>query len=308
MRAVITGGTGMIGAALTRACISAGHDVVILVPNDLPQTAPLPKSERLYFVDCDVRQLSTFGMNQIGSADAFFHLAWLGTAPNTRNQLQAQANNITYTLDAVDLAHRLGCKAFIGVGSQAEYGRVEGALQPDTPTFPETGYGSAKLAAGLMSRLACKEYGIRHCWARVLSVYGPGDNLHTMVMQVMASACAGNSPNCTKGDQLWDYLYCDDCGRALLAIARHGKNGQVYPVGSGYQRPLSSYIHDICAACNKVVLPNLGAIPYHNNQVMNLKADTTTLCKDTGWQPTVSFNDGIRSTIAWYREVANEQQ
>ena len=56
-------------------------------------------------------------------------------------------------MDAVNLAHRLGCEFFIGAGSQAEYGRVEGKLNAQVPTNPENGYGMAKLCAGQMSRV-----------------------------------------------------------------------------------------------------------------------------------------------------------
>lgn len=295
----------MIGAALVRECLRAGHEVVVLVPDGLPRLGPLPDDDHLLFLDCDVRKLNEFCVEKVGQADAFFHLAWLGTAPGTRGLLQTQVDNITNALAAVDLANHLGCSIFVGAGSQAECGRVEGALLPETPAFPETGYGIAKLAAGNMTRLACREYGIRHCWARILSVYGPGDNPHTMVMQVIADACHGKAPQCTKGEQLWDYLYCDDCGRALLSIAEQGVDGMVYPVGSGCQRLLREFIADICRACDGDVTPVYGAIPYPDNQVMFLRADTTALRVDTGWEAKVTFEEGIAHTVRWYRENGN---
>lgn len=302
MRAVITGGTGMVGAALVRACVRAGHEVVVLVPEGLPRVAPLPRSDLLTFVDCDVRELDRCDASRIGGADAFFHLAWIGTERSERGLLQAQVDNVSYTLAAVDAASRLKCSVFVGAGSQAEYGRVEGDLCPSTATFPETGYGVAKLAAGQMSRLACHGYGMRHCWARLLSIYGPGDNAYTMVMQVISSACRGESPRCTKGEQLWDYLYCDDCGQALLAIAERGMDGKAYPVGSGRQRYLRDYIQEICSACNEDVQPLLGAVPYNEGQVMHLRADISELHADTGWVPRTSFAEGIRETVAWFKE------
>lgn len=85
-------------------------------------------------------------------ADAFFHLAWAHTIGAGRNDMPAQIENIRYTIDAVRTAAAMGCRVFVGTGSQAEYGRVDGVLRADTPTNPENGYGMAKLCAGQMSR------------------------------------------------------------------------------------------------------------------------------------------------------------
>lgn len=96
--------------------------------------------------------------------------------------MQGQLQNIQYTLDAVELASRIGCKKFVGAGSQAEYGRVEGVLSASTPVFPENGYGIAKLCAGQMSRILCEQKQIEHIWTRILSIYGPYDGENTMIM------------------------------------------------------------------------------------------------------------------------------
>ena len=80
--------------------------------------------------------------------------------------MHLQNKNVEYALDAVEAAKRFGCHTFIGAGSQAEYGRVEGLLKPDTPTFPEMGYGIAKLCAGHMTRKHAYQLGMNHIWVR----------------------------------------------------------------------------------------------------------------------------------------------
>ena len=77
------------------------------------------------------------------------------------------------------------CQVFIGAGSQAEYGRVEGVLTAQTPCFPENGYGMAKLCAGQMSRVECQTLGMAHIWTRILSVYGPHDGPATMILSLI---------------------------------------------------------------------------------------------------------------------------
>lgn len=304
-RVIITGATGMIGSTLARLCVQAGYDVVALARTSSARIGNLKGIRGIRIVDFDVASLQAISAQDIGPADILFHLAWVGTSPSTRGLLQSQVSNVAYTLDAVQLAAHLGCSVFVGTGSQAEYGRVEGALRPDTPAFPETGYGTAKLCAGQMSRLACGDLGIRHEWARILSVYGPRDVSHSMVMSVIRDAVSGINPRCTKGEQLWDYLYCEDCARALLAMAERGRDGTVYPLGSGKQRPLRDFILDICAASGTGVTPDFGAVPYQPKQVMNLRADISSLSADTGFAPQVEFADGIKHTIAWYKEISS---
>lgn len=301
-RVVITGATGMIGSTLARLCVQEGYDVVALARTSSARIGNLKGISGIRIVDFDVASPQAISAQDIGLVDIFFHLAWVGTSPSARGLLQAQVGNVSHTLEAVQLAAHLGCSVFVGTGSQAEYGRVEGDLRPDTPAFPETGYGVAKLCAGQMSRLACGDLGIRHEWARILSVYGPRDVSHSMVMSVIRDAVSGTNPRCTKGEQLWDYLYCDDCARALLAMAERGRDGAVYPVGSGVQRPLREYILGICQASGTGVTPDFGAIAYQPKQAMRLRADISSLTSDTGFSPEVPFDEGIRKTIEWCKE------
>jgi UDP-glucose 4-epimerase len=300
-RAVITGATGMIGSSLVRECLSRGIEVVTLCRTQSPRMVNLPVGdERLTIVDCGLDGYRYVDLRAVGAADAFFHLAWAGTGAAKRNDVALQMSNVEYAVEAAALAARLGCSVFVGVGSQAECGRVSGSIRQDTPCFPENGYGMGKLAASNFTRLLCQQHGIRHEWGRILSVYGPADVPNSMVMSVLSDALAGRTPECTKGEQVWDYLYCDDSARALLAIAERGIDGSVYPIGSGNKRYLAEYIEDICDACGTGVRPNLGARPYANGQVMHLTADISALSADTGWSPEVSFYTGIRRTIKWY--------
>ena len=145
-------------------------------------------------------------------------------------------------IDLNKLGAALGCRVFVGAGSQAEYGRVEGMLEPATPANPENGYGMAKLCAGLMSRTEAAALGMDHVWARVLSVYGPHDGPATMISGTIRALLAGQCPPLTQGEQKWDYLYSADAAEAFYRMARSGQNGAVYPLGSGQARPLREYI------------------------------------------------------------------
>ena len=235
-------------------------------------------------------------------ADAFFHFAWTHTIGPGRNDMPAQIENIRYTIAACRAAAQLGCQVFIGAGSQAEYGRVEGVLTAQTPCFPENGYGMAKLCAGQMSRVECQRLGVAPIWTRILSVYGPHDGPATMISGTIRKLLHGEKPALTAGIQQWDYLYAADAAAAFYALAVSGQDGRVYPLGSGTARPLKDYIETLRDAIDPALPLGLGEVPYGPLQVMHLQANTSALQEDTGWRPATPFEEGIRETIEWVRK------
>ena len=305
--AVITGPTGAIGTALCGVLLENGVEVYAVCRPGSARTDGLPQNERLHIVRCDAAELDKLPERIRGPVDAFFHFAWAHTIGPGRNDMSAQIQNIRYTIDAVHAAEKLGCRVFLGAGSQAEYGRVEGKLTPETPAFPENGYGMAKLCAGQMSRVECAKTGMDHIWMRILSIYGPRDGQATMISSTIRALLAGERPALTAGEQLWDYLYSEDVARAFWLAAEHGVSGSVYPVGSGKVMPLREYV-EILRDCIDPALPlGFGEIPYSPLQVMHLQADISTLNADTGFVPKIEFREGIIRTIAWNREQLEEK-
>ncbi len=301
-RAVVTGPTGAIGSALCRRLPEAGIEVYAVCRPDSPRMAALPESERLHPVMCDAGDFGSLPGLVHAPVDAFFHLAWTNTTGVGRNDMTAQIQNIRATIDAVRAAGALGCRVFVGAGSQAEYGRPEEALRPETPCFPENGYGMAKLCAGQMSRVECRRLGIGHIWMRVLSVYGPRDGEGSMVSYVIRTLLGGGKPCLTAGEQLWDYLYADDAAQAFYLAARSGQSGAVYTLGSGCPRPLREYVELMRDSVDPELPLGFGAVPYSPQQVMRLEADITALQRDTGFFPQMGFAEGIRKTVEWMRK------
>lgn len=301
-RVIITGPTGAIGMALINKCVDMGVEVTAVCHRRSKRTARIPISEKVNVVECDLDEIRTLPDLLKGSYDVFFHLAWACTAGEGRNDVEVQTQNIRYTMDAVEAAGRLGCECFIGAGSQAEYGRVEGRLSAATPTFPENGYGIAKLCAGQLSRLRCSQLGIRHIWFRVLSIYGCYDGEQTMIMSSITKMLNGESPEYTPAEQMWDYLYSSDAACAFYLAAEKGKDGAVYCLGSGQAVPLKEYIEIMRDEIAPELPVRLGAKPYAEKQVMYLCADVTELSEDTGFIPAVGFREGIRETAQWVRD------
>lgn len=304
--AVVTGPTGAIGIALCEKLLRENVTVYAVCRPGSSRIKDLPKAAALHVVECDAKELATLPQKMEGvSVDAFFHFAWAHTIGQGRNNMPAQIENIQSTIDAVRAAKALGCQVFLGAGSQAEYGRVEGLLKSDTPAFPENGYGMAKLCAGQMSRVEAKALDIDHVWVRILSVYGPHDGPMTMISGTIRKLLAGERPALTAGIQRWDYLYAGDAADAFYLAACHGRNGAVYPLGSGQAMPLKDYIIQMRDAIDPALPLGLGEVPYGPLQVMHLQADISALQADTGFVPKTPFAEGIRRTMDW---VKREQE
>lgn len=306
--AVVTGATSMIASAVIRELLRQDAVVYAVVRPGSPKMGNLPAHRHIHRIECDLSELGTLPEKIGAPCDAFFHFGWSGTSRDQRNDGVTQSRNIGYTLDAVSAASRLGCGVFVGAGSQAEYGRVQGDLRPDTPVSPENAYGIAKYAAGRMSALRCRELGIRHIWARILSVYGPGDNGSTMMMSCIRAFLRGEHMSFTPGEQMWDYLYCDDAASAFCRMALCGTSGAVYPLGSGRAIPLREYIETVRNLIDPSLESGIGERLYPPQQVMYLCADLTALTRDTGFEPKTDFTDGIRKTIEWCRSKSAEDK
>lgn len=307
-RIVITGPTGAIGTALIRECIKRDIEVYALCRPGSARIERIPSDQHVHIVPCGLEDLKELDTADIPKCDAFYHFAWAATIGDGRNDMELQTKNIQYALDAVGLADRIGCEAFVGSGSQAEYGRVEGKLTPATPAFPENGYGIAKLCAGQMTRIECEKRGIRHVWTRILSVYGPGDGEMTMISGTIKKLLAGEEPPLTAGEQQWDYLYSKDAARAMLAAGEKGKNGKVYCVGSGKARPLKEYIIEMRDKIDPGLSLGFGKVPYGPRQVMYLCADISDLTQDTGFVPETDFSEGIEETIQWVKGECKQHE
>lgn len=300
---IMTGPTGAIGIALIQRLIKEEVEVTAVCHRGSKRIKNLPNSNKVKIVECNLDNLLSLKEELEQEYDVFYHLGWLCTGGDSRNNIETQIKNIRYTIDAVVLASALGCKRFVGAGSQAEYGRSNNALNADESTFPENGYGMAKLCAGQMSRIRCEQLGIEHIWVRILSVYGPYDGENTLIMSLIKKLLNGEETHCTKGEQLWDYCYSADAAQALRLLGEKGVPGKIYCIGSGIGRPLLEYMELI----RDNIAPNaelgVGDIPYGEKQVMHLCADITDLKKDTGFKVEYSFEDGIKETVEWYKHV-----
>ena len=300
-KAVITGATSMLGLALVQECVANEVEVIAIVRRNSSNLSRLPESELIRLVECNMDEMDALEVQEWMRADVFYHFAWDYTYRAKRDNADCQEWNIRCTLDSVRLAGRMGCKKYIGAGSQAEYGRVSDTISPETPVNPDIAYGIAKYAAGRLTALSCRDLEMEHIWTRIFSVYGPYDNDGTMISYAVKALLNGEKPSFTKSEQQWDYLYAKDAARAFFLLGQQGKDKKTYCIGSGKMHKLSDYIYKIRDNIDPSLPVGIGEKEYAVNQVMHLCADITSLTEDTGFAPIYSFEEGIQETISWYR-------
>ena len=293
-RVIISGATSSIGIALCEECVTNGIGVVAIIRPESSKCSLIPKSNLIEIVESELSDYDSINSEGI-HADAFFHLAWASTdGAAARDNTYDQADNIQAILKAVELAERCKCKVFVGAGSQAEYGRTDEVLTGDTACKPETAYGMTKLCAGMLSRLLCRQKGIDHVWTRILSAYGPNCSKRTVISYAVDTLLRGEKPILSDGRQVWDFIYISDVVRALLACARSGVSGKTYVIGYGKSKLLREFLEEVRDILSPGQDMGFGERPYNADAVMHLECDISDLTADTGFVPTVDFEEGIQ--------------
>lgn len=300
-RVIITGASGPLGVVLTQECIKREIEVLAVVRPGSSKRKDIPDNPLVKIVEldiCDIEQLESYGLGQF---DTCFHLAWTHTGDAGREDPLLQTENIQHTLKTAKCAKGMGCSVFVGAGSQAEYGRANCKVNELSETHPDTWYGRTKLAAGRLVMDYCRQNGVRCNWIRIFSVYGPYENEYVLSAYMTQMLLAGQEPVLTPCEQIWDYVYCEDAGRALVRIGEAAPESGVYCLGSGSARPLKEYVTMIRDAIDSNLPLGMGKKPYGENQIMHLEADISKLRQDIGDVITTPFEEGVRKTVSWYR-------
>ncbi len=300
-RVIITGASGPLGVMMIRECIDRNIRVLAIVRPGSKKIGDIPQHPLVTICELDISEIDRLEADTYGPADVFFHFAWMHTSDEERDNPVLQEENIPASLKAAKCAKEMGCRVFVGTGSQAEYGLLNRIADENSPTDPNTMYGITKLAAGKLVMEYCRQLGIRCNWVRIFSVYGPFENDYIFTSYLIRTLLKGEKPLLTPCGQIWDYLYCKDAINALLLVAEKADESGIYCLGSGEARLLSEYVRLIRDAIDPDLELGIGYRAYSDNQIMHLEADISKLRQDVGFVPKYSFGEGIRETIDWYR-------
>ena len=293
MNVVISGPTGVIGMALLDLLERGGYSILLLMNPSSSRLHQIKARERIRIVFCDMSDYDKIIINE--QYDIFYHFAWEGGG--YRDDVNTNIKSALAAENAVKLASRIGCKMFVGAGSQAECGRHSQPISDQTFCSPENVFGAAKLLALNLCKIKSQHFGIRFCWARILSVYGPYDGNQTLVMSTINKLINGEKLFLTEGVQVWDYLYSSDAAEAMLAIGNSNDSSGVYTIASGNGVSLRHYLCIIAKQFGRIVEDEFGLIKYKDTDVMYLVGDVIRLKRELFWEPKINFQTGIEKTV-----------
>jgi nucleoside-diphosphate-sugar epimerase len=296
MKLLITGASGFVGAAVAGLAAEQQHHVVATGARPAPSRLAALEG-RIAYRQLDLANGSAVAeMLREEQPEAVIHCAWAGVARQARFS-QVQLANVEMTCRLVEEAARAGVAKFVGIGSQAEYGRLDRRIGEDDPTQPETLYGAAKLAACHLARQLAAQSGMDYAWLRLFSSYGPGDNDAWLIPSIIAELSAGRRPRVSLGSQKWDYLHVDDAARGILAACVTPAATDLFNLASG--RPVA--IREVVERLRDLLAPGMdlvfGEIPFGKDQIMHLEGDNGRLRELTGWRPEISLEAGIAGML-----------
>lgn len=299
MRVFVTGASGFLGSYLVADLLARGHEVAVLLRPDSASWRLAEVCDRLHVIPGALEHLGRLrGPLMAFAPQAVVHMAWRGVAGSDRNS-PLQAANVTDTVGLAELAAEAGAKAFVGAGSQAEYGPYDRAIREDDVPRPTTLYGMAKLAAGSMAMRLCEERGLRGAWLRIFSTYGPKDADHWLIPSMIRNLRSGQHMALTACEQRWGFLHARDAAAAFRLAVTHDAARGIFNVGSPEAPPLRETVSRLRDLVDPGASLGFGELAYRPDQVMILAADVSRMLA-LGWKPEVPLDQGLRETVGWH--------
>jgi len=298
MKVILTGATGFIGSAFLQALLGAGHDVTLVlrdVSDPWRIEAALPDVGVVYTDLLDQQVLLNAFEKQ--KADAVAHFAWHGVAGGHKNDDEQLTINLPVAENMLALGKQVQARTFMALGSQAEYGKVEGKIAETTDTCPETKYGEAKCKAREVAESFCARHDMRMQWFRLFSLYGPDEREPWLIPFLVRNLVQEGSCALTSCEQIRDYLYIDDAASAFREALEKGVEG-VFHVASGRGVVLRNLVEQVQQMANPSADLGFGELEQRVDQPHELVADISSIQSVTCWKPEVNLDTGLKETVS----------
>jgi dTDP-glucose 4,6-dehydratase len=329
MRILVTGGAGFIGSALVRRLIGqSDHEVLVYdaltyagVESSL---APVSASNRYGFVKADIcdaeavgRALAEFKPHVVAHLAAESHVDRSIDGPGAFIQ-----TNLVGTF--VMLNQVLGYWRGLGdvekaafrfhhISTDEVFGSLgeEGFFTETTAYDPRSPYSASKAGSDHLVRAWGHTYGLPVLVTNCSNNYGPYHFPEKLIPLIIIRALNGEPlPVYGDGSNVRDWLFVDDHARALQAVFERGVAGQTYNVGGNAERRNIDVVRTICSILDRLS-PRSDGRPYAEQITFvtdrpghdqRYAIDASKIRDDLGWTPSVTFEQGIEQTVAWYLE------
>jgi UDP-glucose 4-epimerase len=301
-RVLVTGGGGFIGSNLANY-LAADNDVIALDDGYLGT----PKN-----VNADVEYVdgSVLDDDLPTDVDVLFHLAALSSyAMHEENPTKGARVNVEGFVNTVDQAREDGCDTVVYASTSSIYGDRTEPSPEDMPVTVNTGYEASKLARERYAEYFHNHYDLSMAGMRFFSVYqGMEDGAEShkgdyanLIAQFADDVANGRRPEIWgDGTQTRDFTHVDDIVRGLELAADHELTG-IYNLGTGEQYSLNTLVDRINDALGTDVEPVYEENPIPEDvYVHDTMADSSKMHDAAGWEPEISFDEGVRLVCSQY--------
>lgn len=301
-KVIVTGANGFVGTALCKALSDSGVSVIAVIRNENENIETIKNIPNLNIVYCDLAdfyRLDEFVLDR--NIDVLYHLAWVGSAGSLRGDYTIQVNNVRYTCETIEACVKMNIHRFVFASSIMEY---EIVAQMETDGIPgiNTLYSSAKISADYMARTLAGKFGVDYIRAVISNIYGPGESSPRLINTSIRKMLAGEHCSFSAGEQLYDFIYIDDAAKSFVEIGRKGISNRTYYIGSLNPRPLREFLMILRDQVNPNIKIGLGDIEFNGVSLSYKEFNVFAVKDDTGFEPKVSFEEGIQKTIQWIKE------
>jgi UDP-glucose 4-epimerase len=304
---LVTGGAGFIGSHLVEGLLARGHQVRVLDDLSTGKLANLRAvKDRVEILEGSITDPAAVA-RAVQGREVVYHLAALpSVARSVEEPVLSHEVCATGTVRVLDAARRAGVRRVVYAASSSAYGDIPGAVRrEDEPVSPMSPYAAAKLAGEHYCRCFTTVYGLQTARLRFFNIFGPRQDPKSpytgVIALFMAAMAEGRRPR-VEGDGLQsrDFTYVENAVQAVMKAAdAPAAVGNVYNVGTGGSTTVLDLIKHLNQLLGSDLKPEFG--PPRPGDVRHSQADISRARADLGYEPTVSFVEGLRRTLDAYR-------